>query len=135
MYKIEASIIASACRKGYVFFLSARMFREACTERKNGSQRNKHTEEEGEELHIHRRRRKKTGVLQLCMPGEEKEMYQRDIMYRAEGVNNPKIPIHRAEREQLHLLPTRSKERGVLGIGSIPVAIPPSCQDMKTIAL
>ena len=34
------------------------------------------------------------------------------------------------------LLPTRSEERGVLGVGSIPVAILPSCQDVKrTIAL
>ena len=28
----------------------------------------------------------------------------------------------------VHLLPTGSEERGVLGVGSIPVAIPPSCQ-------
>ena len=34
-----------------------------------------------------------------------------------------------------NLLPTRSEERGVLGAGIIPVAILPSCQDMKTIAL
>ena len=33
------------------------------------------------------------------------------------------------------LLPTRSEERGVLELRSIPVAILPSCQDMKTIAL
>ena len=33
------------------------------------------------------------------------------------------------------LLPTGSEERGVLGVGSIPVAILPSCQDMETIAL
>ena len=33
------------------------------------------------------------------------------------------------------LLPTGSVEREVLGVGSIPVAILPSCQDMKTIAL
>ena len=33
------------------------------------------------------------------------------------------------------LLPTGSEEREVLGFGSIPVAIRPSCQDMKTIAL
>ena len=32
------------------------------------------------------------------------------------------------------LLPTGSEERGVLGVGSIPVAICPSCQNMKTIA-
>ena len=35
----------------------------------------------------------------------------------------------------MHLLPTGSEEREVLGVGSIPVAILPSCQDMKTIAL
>ena len=35
----------------------------------------------------------------------------------------------------LELLPTGSKERGVLGVGSIPVAILPSCQDKKTAAL
>ena len=34
-----------------------------------------------------------------------------------------------------HLLPTGSEEREVLGVGSIPVAILPSCQDMKTITL
>ena len=33
------------------------------------------------------------------------------------------------------LLPTGSEEREVLGVGSIPVAILPSCQDVKTIAL
>ena len=33
------------------------------------------------------------------------------------------------------LLPTGSEERGVLGVGSLPVVICPSCQDMKTIAL
>ena len=32
------------------------------------------------------------------------------------------------------LLPTRSEERGVLGVGSIPVAIIHSRQDMKGIA-
>ena len=30
-----------------------------------------------------------------------------------------------------HLLPTGSEERGVLGFGSIPVVILPSCQSMK----
>ena len=34
-----------------------------------------------------------------------------------------------------HLLPTGSEERDVLGVWSIPVAILPSCQDIKTIAL
>ena len=33
------------------------------------------------------------------------------------------------------LLPPRSEERGVFGMGTIPVAILPSCQDMKTIAV
>ena len=32
-------------------------------------------------------------------------------------------------------LPTGCEDRGVLGIGSIPVAILPSCQDTKTSAL
>ena len=32
-------------------------------------------------------------------------------------------------------MPTRSEEREVLGVGSIPVAILPSCQGMKTTAL
>ena len=33
------------------------------------------------------------------------------------------------------LLLTGSEERGVFGVGSIPVAILSSCQDMKSIAL
>ena len=33
------------------------------------------------------------------------------------------------------LLLTGSEEREVLGVGSIPVAILPSCQDMEAIAL
>ena len=32
-------------------------------------------------------------------------------------------------------LPTRSEEKGVLGVGSIPVAILPSCHNIKMIAL
>ena len=35
----------------------------------------------------------------------------------------------------IYLLPIGSEEREVLGVRSIPVAILPSCQDMKTIAL
>ena len=31
----------------------------------------------------------------------------------------------------VYLLPTGSEKKGVLGIGSIPVAILPSCQHMK----
>ena len=34
-----------------------------------------------------------------------------------------------------YVLPIGSEEREVLGFGSIPAAILPSCQDMKTIAL
>ena len=34
-----------------------------------------------------------------------------------------------------YILPTGSEERGVLWVGSIPVAILPSCQDINTIAL
>ena len=34
-----------------------------------------------------------------------------------------------------NLLPTRCEEREVLGVGTIPVAILPSYQDVKTIAL
>ena len=33
------------------------------------------------------------------------------------------------------LLPTGSEERGVLGVRSIPVAILPSCQNVKTMSL
>ena len=35
----------------------------------------------------------------------------------------------------VELLPTGSKEREVLGVGNIPVVILPSCQHMKSIAL
>ena len=35
----------------------------------------------------------------------------------------------------IFLLPTGSEEREILGAGSIPVAIFPSCQDMRTITL
>ena len=34
-----------------------------------------------------------------------------------------------------YLLPTGGEEREVLGVGTFPVAILPSCQDMRTIAL
>ena len=34
-----------------------------------------------------------------------------------------------------YLLPTGSEEREVFGLGGIPVAVLPSCKDMKTIAL
>ena len=39
------------------------------------------------------------------------------------------------EQHNTCLLPTESDEREVLGVGSIPVAILPSFQDMKTIVL
>ena len=38
-------------------------------------------------------------------------------------------------RTYIHLLPTGSEDKGVLVVGNIPVAILPSCQDMKYIAL
>ena len=38
-------------------------------------------------------------------------------------------------RYYMHLLPTEGEERVVFGAGSIPVAILPACQDMKTIAV
>ena len=34
----------------------------------------------------------------------------------------------------MYLLPPGSEERKVLGVGSIPVAVLPSCQNMKIIA-
>ena len=50
---------------------------------------------------------------------------------------NSQYPAMSRSQENGHLLdlPTGSKERGVLGAGSVPVAILPSCQDMKTTAL
>ena len=36
--------------------------------------------------------------------------------------------------DTITLLPIAIEEKEVLGVDSIPVAIPPSCQDMKTIA-
>ena len=44
-----------------------------------------------------------------------------------------RIIIHLSQRK--YLLPTGSEEREVLGVGSTPVAILPSCKDMETIAL
>ena len=42
----------------------------------------------------------------------------------------------KGNRQDLHsLVPTGSKERGVFGFGSIPFAILPFCQDMKSSAL
>ena len=46
--------------------------------------------------------------------------------------------VRRLETDRVvknNLLPTGSEERGVLGVGSISVAILPSCQDMKNVAL
>ena len=47
----------------------------------------------------------------------------------------PPLPKGRSKVEEVDLLPTGSDERGVLGVGCIPVAILRSCQDMKTVAL
>ena len=43
-------------------------------------------------------------------------------------------PSHNYQCYMYGLLPTGSEERGVLGPGTTPVAILPSCQDMKSIA-
>ena len=45
------------------------------------------------------------------------------------------IAWHISEGVYIYLLPAGSEQRGVLGIGGIPVPILPSCQDKKTIAL
>ena len=47
----------------------------------------------------------------------------------------PPQSLWAGEIVDLYLLPTGSEEREVLGVGSIPGAILPSCQDMKTISL
>ena len=52
-----------------------------------------------------------------------------------ENVKNPRNFADPQNSDMSVLPPTGSDERGVLGVGSIPVAIFPSCQDMKTIAL
>ena len=43
--------------------------------------------------------------------------------------------VNMQERNSIYLLPAGSKERGVLGVGSIPFAILSSCQDVRKIAL
>ena len=40
-----------------------------------------------------------------------------------------------AGHKAISLLPTGSEDRGVFGVGSMPVEILPSCQYMKSIAL
>ena len=57
-----------------------------------------------------------------------------DYMF-SEDRPQSKCYYERREESFPHLLPNGSEERGVLGVESIPVAILPSCQDMKTIAL
>ena len=47
------------------------------------------------------------------------------------GKYNTCISLGLFLRDRLVLLPTGSKERGVLGVGSIPAAILPSCQYMQ----
>ena len=44
------------------------------------------------------------------------------------------LKVWKVGLELLNLLPTGSEEREVLGVGSIPVAILPSHQNIKTIA-
>ena len=50
-------------------------------------------------------------------------------------VNAKIIPLRSVLQSLVNLLLTRSEERGVLGAGSIPVAILSSCQNVKTFAL
>ena len=54
---------------------------------------------------------------------------------RREGLKLSRICVcHKVvSKENGVLLPTRSEERGVLGVGGIPVAILPSCQYSKTV--
>ena len=47
---------------------------------------------------------------------------------------NKNVTLQLKHFMQMPLLPTRSEEREVLGLGSIPVAILTSCYDMKTSA-
>ena len=44
-------------------------------------------------------------------------------------------PVLYVNKVNTPLLPIGSEERGALEVGSIPVVILPSCQDMKIIAL
>ena len=55
------------------------------------------------------------GAPGILTSGKERKQYMNDVL--------------------INLLPTRSEEREVLVVGSIPVAILPSCQDVKTIEL
>ena len=49
---------------------------------------------------------------------------------------DPHVPVSTPAKSKMEaLLPTGSEEREVLGIGSIPVAILPSCHDMRMITL
>ena len=54
-----------------------------------------------------------------------------------ELLSHPEIDVNAVDNVSLnllHLLPSGSEEREVLGDGSIPVAMHPSCQDMEAIA-
>ena len=51
------------------------------------------------------------------------------------SLSEPKEVFILEPKEVFILLPTGSDEREVLLVGSIPVAILTSCQDVKTIAL
>ena len=57
--------------------------------------------------------------------------YQRSIV----NLYKPNAKCIMFSLNHLYLLLTGSEEREVSRVGSIPVAILPSCQDMKTIAL
>ena len=57
------------------------------------------------------------------------------MLHGIDPMNQPlSVRFPTLEHGHVTLVPTRSEERGVLGAGSFPVAILPSCH-MKTIAL
>ena len=72
--------------------------------------------------------------LRLSSFAESHQMQQKNF---AVSPNAPEIWCSACGEhwEDMVLLPTRSEEREVLGVGSIPVAILPSCQHIKTIVL
>ena len=68
---------------------------------------------------------------QAMVNGERREGQERDQGLEKQG-NGSHMNVGNTSKP---LLPTGSEVRGVFGVGSIPVAIRCSYQDMKTIAL
>ena len=69
----------------------------------------------------------------LCQYCPEK--FKTYFQLKSHMTNHKNQQVRQRDILFLYLLPTGSEEKGVLGVGSIPVAILPSCQDMKTVAL